>query len=168
MRRSGPVRLLAVLLLLSVALLVLQQSAVSQSALPADALGNRCPPLPPNLASLDSRGDWAIRPRLGDTMPPTYSAQDARDYIGRHGPWIRSLKTPRITAVRFMSARSACFEIGQAISRPDDALVCLVTLRGNFAVTNGPPSVHHAVGNTEYLIFDATTGNLIGITLSGH
>jgi len=170
MRRSRPVRLLVVLLVLSVALLALQQSAVSQSAVPADALVNRCPPLPPNLASVDARGDWAIRPRLGDKTPPTYSEQDARDYIRRHGPWLlaNSAPPPRITAVRFMSARSACVETGRPATRPDDALVCLVTLRGDFAVTDGPPGVHHAAGNTEYLLFDATTGNLIGISLSGH
>jgi hypothetical protein len=166
MRRSGPVRVLAVLLLLSVALLALQQSAVSQSALPADALGHRCPPLPARLASIDTSGDWAIRPRLHDTTAPTFSEQDARDYVARHGSWIRSLKTPRITSVRFMSARSACVETGRAIGRPDDALVCLIILRGDFAFA-GPPDVH-GVGNTEYLVFDATTGNLIGISLSGH
>ncbi|HVX29645.1 MAG TPA: hypothetical protein VHA53_04125 [Nitrolancea sp.] len=156
------------LLLLSVVLLGLQQPAFSQSAPPADALGHRCPPLPPGLASIDSSGDWAIRTRLGDHTPPAYTEQDARDYIKRHGPWelATGAPPPHIVSIRFMTARPACVETGSPMRRPDDALVCLVTLRGRFAFAS-PPSVR-AIGNTEYLTFDVTTGNLIGIMLTGH
>jgi hypothetical protein len=85
MRRARSLRLVVVLLLLSVALLALQQSVASQSVLPADVLGDRCPPLPQNLGALDASGSWAIRPRLGNATPSTYSAQGARNYVERHG-----------------------------------------------------------------------------------
>lgn len=54
--------------------------------------------------------------------------------------------------------------IGVRRDRPDDVLVCLLILHGKFA-TLGPPHVGTA-DNTEYLVFDAITGNLIGMSLS--
>ncbi|HVB64980.1 MAG TPA: hypothetical protein VNE17_09625 [Nitrolancea sp.] len=163
MRRHVVLRRAIVIVALSGALLALQQAALSDSN--ANVLVASCtaPPLGPNLG--DNAGTWAIRPRLGVTSPPTYTERDAHDYVERSGPWNPAYHapTPTISDVQFVTAQAACGVIGQRINRPDNATVCLVTLRGNFAIL-GPPRVAY-VGKTEYLVFDAASGNLIGIAL---
>lgn len=166
MRRHVALRGAVAIVVLSGALLALQQSALPESG--ANVLVASCtaPPIGVNLGN--NPGSWAIRPRLGITSPPTYTEQDARDYVERSGPWnpAYNAPAPTIADVQFITAQAACGVIGKRINRPDDTLVCLVTLRGDFAIL-GPPSVRH-LGNTEYLVFDGTTGNLIGASLSGH
>jgi hypothetical protein len=163
MRRYVALRGAVAIVVLSGALLALQQSALSESG--ANVLVASCtaPPIRVNLGN--NTGSWAIRPRLGVTSPPTYTEQDARDYVERSGPWnpAYNVPAPTIADVQFVTAQAACGVIGKRINRPDDTLVCLVTLRGDFAIL-GPPRIAY-VGKTEYLVFDGLTGNLLGIGL---
>ena len=163
MRLPVSLRGAIVIVLLSGVLLALQQSALSGSIPNVLVASCTAPPIGVNLGN-DS-GSWAIRPRLGATSPPTYTEQDAREYVARSGPWNPAFNAPApsIADVQFVTAQAACGVIGKRINRPDDTLVCLVTLRGDFAIL-GPPRIAH-LGTTEYLVFDSVTGNLIGVGL---
>lgn len=82
--------------------------------------------------------------------------------------WDQSTPLPTIAGVEIMTAGEAAQRFDTQILRPDDELVCVVTLSGSFAATGphipdkGPTVV---TSDTEILIFGAQNGNLLKVKL---
>ncbi len=116
----------------------------------------------------DSPGLPAIQPHLPGV--PAFTEDDVRQYIEMHGfsalrVW--SVGTLTITCILFTTSREASDLMNCEIGLPDDALVCLVELSGDFLFTGGPyvpgmkreqqPTiVHHA-----HEAIDARTGHIL-------
>jgi len=75
-----------------------------------------------------------------------------------------------IEKVEFLSSREATIKIATSLSSvvgsTDDKLLCLVTIRGSFAMAGSPPVPGQTVGTAKtfshaFQLFDAQTGNLI-------
>ena len=107
----------------------------------------------------------AIRPSKPSAGPddPAFTEQDARDFIQRHG-----VQMFRIGVHGPVVVERVEFVRGQAIGWGDYALLCLVTVRGDFQLVGGPrpataPPITFA---TVTHVFDAHTGYLLGSNAS--
>jgi hypothetical protein len=135
------------------------------------------PPVPPTLASdqemrtpaphptyppSNPEGAPAIRPRVATTDPgtPAFTEEDARAYVAGHPhpDQVHAAPPATIERVEFLPSEAVDARIG-ATGLPAGRLLCLVTLRGSFAVSvPGGPQVTSSTG---YLVFDAHTGNTL-------
>lgn len=92
-----------------------------------------------------------------------FAAADVVAYLKERPHRFANLKAglPRIEAIEFVSASEANKRIEGNIDLPDDALVCLVTMRGEFIITGPPGTNSNWVGKVGRMVFDAQTGNLL-------
>jgi hypothetical protein len=70
---------------------------------------------------------------------------------------------PEIVSMKVMPAIEAAYLILHTISRPDDAPVLVVELRGDFAVSG--PQGFVLTGTASFMVFDASTGNLLQVNV---
>lgn len=94
---------------------------------------------------------------------PAFTTDDVLDFL-RTNPFPYQRKgseDPVVELIEFLTAREAGARIGSTIQVPGDTLVCLVTLRGDFAVFDNPSEPPLHASETGYYVFDATTGNLL-------
>jgi hypothetical protein len=129
------------------------------------------PPPTPNGNPLQctSCGIPAITPRTTptDSSTPTFTAQDATDYVAAH-PLDESTGPFTVVTVAFLTVQQMDAELHTAESRntPKDQLICLVQVHGTFVVS-GPPNPYRGnqpggrTSTTAYRVFDAHTGNLL-------
>lgn len=101
-----------------------------------------------------------IQTSLGSDKTPAFTENDVREYFATH-PTMYQRGPATITRIEFLSAKNASARLNQQIDRQDDAIVCIVTLKGTFVVS-GPPSAAAVSGSVSRMIFDGRTGNLIG------
>ena len=105
-------------------------------------------------------GVLGIQTSLGSDKTPAFTENDVREYFATH-PAMYQRGPATIARIEFLSAKNASAQLNQQIDRQDDAIVCIVTLKGTFIVS-GPPSAGAASGSVSTMIFDGRTGNLIG------
>lgn len=110
----------------------------------------------------------AITPRSGatDSATPAFTADDVRQYLTTHqiGGKIGSSGPISVVSVPFMTAKEAQSLLGITLSPlPPDELVCLATMTGSFTVAGPAISKKPASGTatTEYVVFDAHSGNVV-------
>ena len=108
-------------------------------------------------------------------LTPPFTEQDVRDYLSRCMPLMKITHHGQITVTRVVF--TAVAELDQASRRfgsnyPPDMPICYVELSGDFQVW-GPPGVSGAhparpasSSDTAYILFDAHTGNFIGVGMS--
>ena len=122
------------------------------------------------LGSSEVMGSEAVRPSLSpEPGKPTFTEDDVRAYVAANPPdfWDSDTPPPVIKRIEFMSACDVAIKVNHAVYKPDDALLALVTLTGTWKPRLPPgvkPSGPPIPNTVAYLIFDATTGNLIGRT----
>lgn len=112
-----------------------------------------------------STGDFGIpRTRTGT---PAFTVSDVRNYINTHpfpgGPTL-SGKPLTITSIEFITSAVASARLnGEDIGVPPGQLVCYVQLTGEYNPldVSVPPGFHLDTEDTATEIFDATTGNLL-------
>jgi len=98
---------------------------------------------------------------------PTFTEADVRrQYVpasGDTGPFI-AVTAPQLTTVEFLTAGEAGVRLGRGMNRPDDQLLCVITLAGAFILPppdpNYPPIAYRAV----ILVLDARTGDWFATT----
>lgn len=70
-----------------------------------------------------------------------------------------------IPGVQFLTSQEASKKFTwYELNRNPSSLVCIATVRGHFTA-DGPPGYPDRVGSTDYVVFDAVTGNLLGDSL---
>ncbi len=94
---------------------------------------------------------------------PAFTEEDVRAWVAA----MESDENPVVKRVEFMSACEVATKVNHPVYRPDDTLLALVTLTGDWQI-HLPPEVT-PVGPPDpdtvaYWIFDAVTGHLIGST----
>lgn len=112
------------------------------------------------LYPLRGRDAIQVRPDIVSGQP-AFTPQDVVAYLAEN-PFEYAASgqaTSVIDSIEFMSARAVGEKLGRGVALPDEVLVCLVSLRGDFTV-DGEFS-----GTTGYMIFDATTGNLLTVAV---
>jgi len=110
-------------------------------------------------------GIQAIQPHLPSI--PAFTEEDVRTYVATHpvpGGSIRSVKTPTVIKVAFMTTQEASELIHSFISWRKEDLVCYVELEGAFTFHGGPPGYVPRYETTPaetrvFEILDAQTGN---------
>jgi hypothetical protein len=106
-------------------------------------------------------GATAIRPTRSTTDPatPAFTTQDVTDYVDAH-PIEQTVPgtKPTIESIQFLPNREVNSRFTTSTGRPDDALMCLVTLRGSFFEA-GPAGGAGIKSDVAYWVFDAHTGN---------
>lgn len=114
-------------------------------------------------ASTNQPGGTAIHPQIVSSDPtlPSFTAADVRAYVSSHPHPDQAIGAvpATITGVEFLPAQAVEARLGGSTGRPATALLCLVTLRGSFAVA-GPRGTGWS-SNVAYLVFDAQTGNIL-------
>lgn len=122
------------------------------------------------LGSSEAIGSAAIQPSLAaEPGKPAFTEDDARAYVAANPPdfWDSDTPPPVVKRVEFMSACDVAIKVNHPVYKPDETLVALVTLTGTWKPRLPPgvkPSGPPIPNTVAYLIFDATTGNLIGRT----
>lgn len=122
-------------------------------------------PSPEESKATPISGRTAVQPSLNTTAgEPAFTPQDVIDFLeSDQHPFemVPPGKTdPIIESIEFMSAGEAGERIGGGgVPTPNETLVCLVTMRGEFDA-NGDYS-----GNTSHLVFEGRTGNLLMYTV---
>lgn len=120
------------------------------------------------LGSSEAMGSEAVRPSLTpEPGKPTFTEDDVRAYVA--GSQSETTPPLEVTRVEFLPACDVAKRVNHQVSKPDDALVALVTIAG---VYGGMPRIPPGVTVTgtpdpnvvTYLILNATTGNVIGRT----
>lgn len=155
MPRPDRIGLCAVLLLSTVAC---RSEPVSAPITPAST------PMSPPLR-MERVGTPAITPTHPGQAPPTFDEADVRVYAQAHPNVSPGLEPgPAVVdRVEFMSLRefSARFGSGSDFGKPDDAVLCVVTVHGLFfrAPESTAPSLQ-----TMRVIFDGRTGNELLLT----
>jgi len=115
-------------------------------------------------------GSPAIQPTLAaEPGKPTFTEDDVRAWIAENPPsfWDTETPPPVVERVEFMPASETAAKVNHAVYQPDDALLCVATLSGTWAPDLPPgvkPSGSPIPNTVAYLIFDGTTGNLLGTT----
>ena len=112
-------------------------------------------------------GAKAIQPHLSSL--PAFTEEDVRNYVATQpvpGGSIRSVKTPTVIKIEFMTTQEASELIHNFISWRKDDLVCYVELEGAFTFHGGPPGRVSRYETTPaetrvFEIFDAQTGNCL-------
>jgi hypothetical protein len=112
-------------------------------------------------------GPKAIQPHLSSI--PAFTEEDVRNYVTTHPPpggSIRSVKTPTVIKIEFMTTQEASELIQNFISWRKDELVCYVELEGAYTFHGGPPGRVSRYETTPaetrvFEIFDAQTGNCL-------
>ncbi len=127
--------------------------------------GDEAPAPPPITAPQRPTGRPAIKPSTPDVAPgaPAFGAQDVITFIqnsGVHGVRIASSGPVAVVRVEFLTGRAADARLQAQTGQPDDALLCLVTLQGSFAVA-GPAGIPPRTFTTAFQLYDALTGNLL-------
>lgn len=106
-------------------------------------------------------GATAIRPTRPtmDPATPAFTVQDVTNYVNAN-PIEQTVPgtKPTIESIEFLPNRDVNARFTTSTGRPDDALMCLVTLRGSFLVA-GPGGEANIKSNVAYWVFDAHTGN---------
>lgn len=107
----------------------------------------------------------AIRPSIADAGPgqPVFTADDVMGYVLAHG--IQGMRfvsdgPNTVESVEFLSAREVNARLHTANGQPDDALLCLVIVRGNFTLFT-PLAGRTQSFTIASLVFDARTGNIL-------
>lgn len=106
-------------------------------------------------------GQPAIRPQIAptDLAAPAFTVQDVSEYYRSRGS---AATIERVEFVRRSEFPQRYPELHTYA--PDDALLCVVTLRGTFPISV-PPTLSGKVGgktgDTALHVFDARTGNLL-------
>jgi hypothetical protein len=106
-------------------------------------------------------GATAIRPTRPTTDPatPAFTPQDVTDYVNAHSaPYAVPGTQLTIESIQFLPNRDVNARFYTNTGPPDDALMCLVTLRGSFLVRE-PPGAGTLPDAVEYWVLDAHTGN---------
>lgn len=105
----------------------------------------------------------AITPHeTGATSGARFTEADVIAYFQKSGEMHADSTQPvTVAKVQFLTVAEATKQLDWGYNRSPDALVCIVTLHGHFSV-DGPPGYPARVGSTDYVIFDGTTGNLLG------
>ena len=182
--RSGNIYLAIVVLLLIVVVEAIMDgkrpkngafTAAAAPSTPVPGTGGSRRPMGPPLAGPGAprrsdgvTGAPAIRPHLapsGNTTP-SFNAQDVVAYVKANGVGgkIDSSVPATVEKVEFLSARVASTRLHTWIGVQDDALLCLVTVRGSFSIT--PPGGGRRAGsNVAFLVFDAHTGNILILSM---
>lgn len=115
------------------------------------------------------RGAAAIRPRHapGDPATPAFTAQEVAAYVEAHPIADRVGRETVVTVARVEFLPRRAFPRRYPHLRPlapDEALLCVVTLRGTFRVPAPPPvraQSHPRTTDIAWQVFDAHTGNLL-------
>jgi hypothetical protein len=110
---------------------------------------------------------------IARTQPgtPAFTAKDVTQYINTHpfpaGPTL-SRHPLSITSIEFITSATASGRLqGESIGVPDKNVVCYVQLVGayNPSFISAPPGFHFTTANTATEVFDATTGNLLVLSI---
>jgi len=115
-------------------------------------------------------GSEAIHPTLAAKPgKPTFTEDDVRAWVADNPPaaWDSTTPPPVVERVEFLPAREVAAKVNHPVYAPDDAILCLATLSGTWAPELPPgvkPSGSPIPNTVIYLIFDGTTGNLLGMT----
>jgi hypothetical protein len=124
-------------------------------------------------------GSPAIQPHVNGATgnAPTFTSTDAAQYVTAHGfPGGVPVQGSHlvITNIQFMTAKVANAQfIKTGIDRPDDALVCVVQVKGPFNLIYAHLSPtdyakHNVpVARTGFIVYDARTGNFLLWTAYG-
>lgn len=114
------------------------------------------------------------RPELAQSTGPHFTEADARQYLATHSEVeyvVPGSPTPVLTSVRFMTTSQASAVLQESLALPDTTLVCLARYAGSFQGAGGPFTANQSqsipVEQSETLIFDAHTGNLLSLMLGG-
>lgn len=95
---------------------------------------------------------------------PTFTADDVVTYLGLHPARsagnVGSKQSATIERIEFLSARDVKDRLNTWIGVPDDAPLCLVTLRGTF-MAGSLPRIAPIQGNRAWRVFDARSGNIL-------
>jgi hypothetical protein len=133
---------------------------------PGKPAGPPSPVLPGAGMSSPLEGIPAISPTTKSAAPgtPAFTEDDVRAYLASHSiPDLTSGHTATVEQVEFITNRDLRARFGHGSGGPDDRLVCLVTLRGEFSPSLPPalqqrgkprvtsPMIRH--------VYDAHTGN---------
>jgi len=155
MPRPGPMGLSIVLLFLTVACDSSSTPALATSvSSPATSASTPAPP------QFESVGHPAITPTHAEQAMPTFDEADVRAYVLAH-PNVSQGLNPGPTVVdsiEFMSQRElrARFGAGANLGKPDDVVLCVVTVHGMFL--QAPESTSASL-QTKRVVFDGRTGN---------
>lgn len=161
--------LLALVVLLSFGLVVGSSTlsgtahAIGSALFASEPSGERVPT--PD-ALIPPQGSAAIKPHITAMGTPAFGPQDVRDYFATTAPpyWDSTTPRPVIEAIEFLSAADVESRLGTSTDRPLGALLCLVTIRGQF-VPPVPPGVQLQTrpdpNTLMHLVFDGQTGNLL-------
>lgn len=108
----------------------------------------------------------AIQPRasLASATGPHFTEADVRAYITTHRPGFTIPGTPNpvVISVQFMTAKQVSAQLqGESMGVPDDTLLCLVRVLGEFRNTYVPLGATPKTFTHGVMIFDAHTGNLL-------
>jgi len=108
----------------------------------------------------------AIQPRasLASSTGPHFIEADVRAYIATHRPGftVPSTPNPVVITVQFMTASQVSTQLqGESMGVPDDTLLCLVRVLGEFRNTYVPLGATPKTFTRGVMVFDAHTGNLL-------
>jgi hypothetical protein len=103
-----------------------------------------------------SPGMPAIQPTRG-TLSPSFTAVDAASYVHARYP-DATIREIAFLPTRVLAERRHTSSLD--FGRPDDYLICVVTLRGNFDISHPFINKKMPAFHTNNLFFDAETGNL--------
>ncbi|HEY8597774.1 MAG TPA: hypothetical protein VIL85_05045 [Thermomicrobiales bacterium] len=109
------------------------------------------------------QGIPAITPRLvpDNVLEPAFSKQDVVDYVLAHpvsGTGRIQTDSPiTVESIEFLPAREVHARLNTTSGRPDDAPLCLVTIRGSFSL-HGMRGMAPLHGTTVVQVYDARTG----------
>ncbi len=111
-----------------------------------------------------SEGHPGITPRPNHPAgQAAFTEQDVRDYLQQHPPSLAlsSASAPTITKIEFLNVSQAESQLQTSLDgHPSNEVVCVVTLKGDFAVPV-PPGVAPESGHAGVIVFDGNTGNLL-------
>ena len=104
-----------------------------------------------------------------DPNTPAITRAQIEEYVTTHGVGakIDSNGPTTVEAVECMYGAAMRQQYGQSYGQPDDRLLCLVTVRGQFTVwgpavaSPGRPPVPAQQGTIARMVFDARTGNIL-------
>lgn len=121
-------------------------------------------PVPDNLVA--PQGFPAIKPSSTVAGLPAFTTEDVQSYLAENPPpyWDSSTPRPTIVGVEFLSAGEVERRTGTSTDQPDGAVLCLVTVKGQFIprLPRGVEATFRPDPNTlQHLVFDARTGNLL-------
>jgi hypothetical protein len=143
---------------LSFALLMLAVTAVLVAAAPGRMTTIGIIP------SAHQPGLPAIRPTQPGTVP-SFTAQDAIDYVNQHGTLWTTPGQVKVTAVQYMTAAESIKVSHGSLQDSDvNRPVYLVTVRGTYQIYGPPDDQGHSHAGTfsgAYVTFDAATGNIL-------